>query len=380
MKKKIIFLMIPMLFFAKILGANASSMTCEYNYEKVITIEVKYNYGEQVKCEKKKGGSNRIFGSCEINSADFVDEKTGDVSCPKLTVKTTTPANKKFKYDFKADNENGKLSGTITDSNLDGKEKEDPSGDAILCYYNKGGNNEYTVTWTGEKAVFNLTGSSIKNYSITVKGTFTADLFKNKKCPTVYHSCVQKAKKCVFSTKEEDLFIGDDPTDPEDPYDGTPIPDPEPTEPDTDYDSSYGKCVSCGNGSLKDIPAALPQFIRNIVLTLQLLTPIVLIGLGIYDFIKAVISSDEKIMKESQNRFIKRIIAAILIFMVVAIVKFVFALIPGESTLGCIPCFISDSDSCGEEYVCEEPESDDSSDNDHESSSGHEHGGGGHSR
>lgn len=112
-------------------------------------------------------------------------------------------------------------------------------------------------------------------------------------------------------------------------------------------------CVSCGNGALNNIPEQLPSFIRNIVLILQLLTPVVLIGFGIYDFLKAIIASDEKIMKESQNRFIKRIIAAVLIFLAVAIVKFAFSLIPNSTDmLGCVPCFISDKDSCSQAYTC----------------------------
>ncbi len=137
----------------------------------------------------------------------------------------------------------------------------------------------------------------------------------------------------------------------EDPSD-TPIRDIlEPEIPDEDTTASR-ICVSCGGGSVDGIPKLLPIFVRNMIWLVQIITPIILIGLGMYDFIKAVISSDEKVMKESQNRFIKRIIAALLIFLIVAIVKFAFNLIPGDSTFGCVSCFISDADKCGEEYVC----------------------------
>lgn len=128
---------------------------------------------------------------------------------------------------------------------------------------------------------------------------------------------------------------------------------------DPEYNSSSRMCVSCGDGALTNLPEQLPMFIRNIILVLQLLTPVVLIGLGIYDFIKAVIASDEKVMKEAQNRFIRRIIAAVLIFLVVAIVKFAFSLIPNSTdVLSCIPCFISDSNSCSEPYICNRVELD----------------------
>ncbi len=126
-----------------------------------------------------------------------------------------------------------------------------------------------------------------------------------------------------------------------------------PPNKDFDYNSSSKTCISCGNGAFTDIPMQLPTFIRNMIFMIQLLIPIILIGLGMYDFIRAIVASDEKLMKESQNRFIRRIIASVIIFFVIAIVKLIFGLIPGDvNTLGCVPCFISDEDSCGEPYIC----------------------------
>lgn len=141
---------------------------------------------------------------------------------------------------------------------------------------------------------------------------------------------------------------------------GTPVEDDDPDDssnpnnPGFVYDSSEKKCISCGDGILKDIPMQLPMLIRNLVFSLQLLIPVILVAFGAYDFIRAVIANDEKIMKESQGRFTRRIIAGIVIFFVVAIVRFVFGMIPGDvNTLGCVPCFISDESSCGEPYDCD---------------------------
>lgn len=142
---------------------------------------------------------------------------------------------------------------------------------------------------------------------------------------------------------------------------GTPIEeddDPDdssnPNNPGFIYDSTEKKCVSCGDGILKDIPMQLPMLVRNLVFALQLLIPVVLIAFGVYDFVRAVVANDEKAMKESQGRFVRRIIAGVAIFFVVAIVRFVFGMIPGDvNTLGCVPCFISDESSCGEPYDCD---------------------------
>lgn len=108
---------------------------------------------------------------------------------------------------------------------------------------------------------------------------------------------------------------------------------------DVDYTTSTKTCVSCGDGALTGIPMQLPKFTTGILFTVQLLVPIILIILGIIDFTKAVAASDEKAMGDSQKKFIKRVIAALLIFFVIAIVKLVFGLIPDDNILGCVSCF-----------------------------------------
>ena len=98
-------------------------------------------------------------------------------------------------------------------------------------------------------------------------------------------------------------------------------------------------------GSSTDIPAALPTFTHNIINIVKIIVPIMLVIFGMLDFGKAVTSNDEKIMKESQNRFIKRIIGAVAIFLVVAVTQFIFSMIGTDSTndmVSCINCFIND--------------------------------------
>ena len=104
------------------------------------------------------------------------------------------------------------------------------------------------------------------------------------------------------------------------------------------------KSVSCG--SVTDIPAALPVFIKNIVNIIKIVVPIILIIMGMLDFSKAVVANDEKVMKEAQNKFIKRIIAAIVVFLVVAITQFIFNIVGTNDTnemAACIDCFINGS-------------------------------------
>lgn len=124
------------------------------------------------------------------------------------------------------------------------------------------------------------------------------------------------------------------------------------TKPSQEDKNIIRTCISCGE-VLDNVPANLPKFVRGIVTSVQVLVPVILILLGMYDFLRAVMSNDEKAMKESQGKFVRRLIASVAIFFIVAIVKFGFGLVPSDTdVLGCIPCFITSDDSCGASYDC----------------------------
>lgn len=104
-----------------------------------------------------------------------------------------------------------------------------------------------------------------------------------------------------------------------------------------------------------DIDPIVPAFIRLIINMIKIIVPIILIVFGIIEMLKAATANDDKVMKEAQGKLIKRIVYAVLIFFIVAIVQLVF------STLGkagsdeaandipaCISCFTSDGDSCSQ--------------------------------
>lgn len=118
---------------------------------------------------------------------------------------------------------------------------------------------------------------------------------------------------------------------------------------ETQYFCNSGRCaekrLTCkntGSCDLGDIPRALPIFISNIVKLIKILVPILLIILGMLDFVRAVISSDEKQMKEAQGRFIRRLIAGGFIFFVFAIVQFIFGAIKTDNNvLNCVDYFIN---------------------------------------
>ncbi len=60
---------------------------------------------------------------------------------------------------------------------------------------------------------------------------------------------------------------------------------------------------------------------------LQIGIPIILIVLGTLDLGKAVLSGDDKVVKEAQSKLIKRCIYAILVFFIVTLVNLIFSML-----------------------------------------------------
>ena len=67
----------------------------------------------------------------------------------------------------------------------------------------------------------------------------------------------------------------------------------------------------------------LINFIANIVKWLKYIIPVIVIVLGILDFIKAIASEKDDEMKKAQGHFVKRLIAAALIFIIPFIIEFI---------------------------------------------------------
>ncbi len=81
--------------------------------------------------------------------------------------------------------------------------------------------------------------------------------------------------------------------------------------------------VSDGCGGMLPIMKLVRKGIFPII---QIGIPIILIIMGSIELGKAVISSDEKEIKAAQGRLIKKVISAVLIFLLVTIVNIVFSL------------------------------------------------------
>lgn len=86
----------------------------------------------------------------------------------------------------------------------------------------------------------------------------------------------------------------------------------------------------------KECGGLLPivKMLRKILNIVQIFIPILLILFGTIDLGKAVISSDEKEIKASQSRLIKRCIYAAAVFFVVLLVQIVMKIVASSGETG----------------------------------------------
>ncbi|MBE6149723.1 MAG: hypothetical protein E7170_03245 [Firmicutes bacterium] len=88
--------------------------------------------------------------------------------------------------------------------------------------------------------------------------------------------------------------------------------------------------VSCG-GSMITMDATIPRLVTLIINLIKIVVPILLVIFGMLDLGKAVMAQKEDEIKKGQQLFIKRLIAAVLVFLVVFVVQLVVGLVAPDS-------------------------------------------------
>ena len=106
--------------------------------------------------------------------------------------------------------------------------------------------------------------------------------------------------------------------------------------------------VKCGNFENLAFDSLIPDLTSTVVNIIKIGIPIILIFLGMLDLGKAVMAQKEDEIKKSQQIFVKRLISAVLVFLVVFIVQTVIGLVAGKQSSNitkCIDCFLGGSSS-----------------------------------
>ncbi len=81
--------------------------------------------------------------------------------------------------------------------------------------------------------------------------------------------------------------------------------------------------INAGGGAEAGVPTAIGNLVHLGFIIIQVVVPILLIIWGMLDFAKGVMASDEDKIKAGQKKFIQRVIAAVICFLVVTIVQLV---------------------------------------------------------
>ncbi len=89
--------------------------------------------------------------------------------------------------------------------------------------------------------------------------------------------------------------------------------------------------ATCDIGEGKDAVLGIMYYAKLILKILQIAVPVGLIIFGTIDMAKAVIAGDEKKMKEAQKPFVKRIISAVIVFLIPYIVQVVIGLVTSNT-------------------------------------------------
>ena len=100
----------------------------------------------------------------------------------------------------------------------------------------------------------------------------------------------------------------------------------------------------------------IANIFHSVIVVIKIFIPIALIVFGMLDLGRAVMSNDEKIMKEAQGKLIKRFIYAVLVFLIVTLVQTVIGFISNSgasvsdddvNVQACINCFVNGVSSAG---------------------------------
>lgn len=125
------------------------------------------------------------------------------------------------------------------------------------------------------------------------------------------------------------------------------------------WNDTYNFCSTTGLaylscGDTEDIPELAPVLISIGVTGLKTVAPIVLIIMSIIQLVRSITSGKEDDIKKAQTGLIKRVIAAVLVFFVIAIVQFIMLKVADGSEKDglskCFSCFLNGPGDCGSLY------------------------------
>ena len=97
-------------------------------------------------------------------------------------------------------------------------------------------------------------------------------------------------------------------------------------------------------GSNVQIDTKFTTITHTVILIIQIAVPVILVIFGMIDLMKGIMAQKEDEIKKGQQTFVKRLLAAAIVFFIIAIVKLVFTFVADDKNgnmLNCANCFIN---------------------------------------
>ena len=115
-------------------------------------------------------------------------------------------------------------------------------------------------------------------------------------------------------------------------------------EENTNYKNFNDQDIVCNNDV--HLSHSLLNISYYTILVFQIAAPIMIVIFGMFDLARGMMSQKDDEMKKGQATFIKRLVAGIMLFLVITIVKLILNLVAGEGIMECVNCFLNGAKSC----------------------------------
>lgn len=97
--------------------------------------------------------------------------------------------------------------------------------------------------------------------------------------------------------------------------------------------------MQCPGLEKVEIDESIPNLVSLIISIIQIAVPILLVVFGSIDLVKGLIAQKEDEIKKGQQTFVKRLIAGVLVFFVIAVVKLVISAVSHDDNVTTCVCY-----------------------------------------